>query len=101
MTEPLNPEDLTDEEVIDIFTCEDLVEVTLVQDALREAGIKFLMRPDPEWDKLGWIDGDPGERNIAVLEEDVDRAVEILHNLFPDETVIEDLPDEEADSAQS
>lgn len=87
--------DLTEESTVDIFTCSDEVESALVQEALTEAGIRFLLKADMAGDPLGMIDGDHGEGIIAVLEEDADRAIEIIQAALPDETMIEEYEDDE------
>ncbi len=87
--------DLTDEPTVDIFNLTDEVESAVVQGALNEAGIPFILRADLGDDPLGIIDGDRGVGIIAVLEEDADRAIEIIQSVLPDETIIEEYEDEE------
>lgn len=93
MTEGQDMMDQFDEPMVNIFTCSDIVEATVVKDALTEAGIPFVVNPSMEEDPLGMIDGEHGEGVIAVLEKDIDRAIEIIHAALPEETEIEDLDD--------
>ncbi len=95
MADKMENTDLTGEPTVDIFNCTDEVESALVQEALNEAGIRFILRADMGDDPLGIIDGDHGEGIIAVLEDDADRAMEVIQSVLPDETEIEEYEDED------
>ena len=97
MADELESMDLTDEPTVDIFTCSDEVESALVQEALTAAGIRFVLRPNMGDDPLGIIDGDHGEGIIAVIEEEADRAIEVIQSVLPDETEIEEFEEDEDD----
>ncbi|MBE7487074.1 DUF2007 domain-containing protein [bacterium] len=95
MIESRNPKDESDEPMVNIFTCSDIVESTVVQDALNEAGIPFVVNATLEEDPLGIIDGEHGEGLIAVLEKDIDRAIEVIHAALPEWTEIEEIDDDD------
>jgi len=82
--EAINRKDL--ERVLDVYHCQDQVEVLLVQDALKEAGVHFFLQffQDRVWD--GLLEQDKGVAVVQVLEEDAERALEIIEEeLFPED----------------
>jgi hypothetical protein len=88
--EAINRKDL--ERVLDVYHCQDQVEVLLVQDALKRAGVHFFMQffQDRVWD--GLLEQDKGVAVVQVLEEDVEQALEIIEEvLFPDEEEEEEV----------
>jgi hypothetical protein len=99
MTDEQNKAGLPSEPMVEIFSCTDVVESTVVQDALQEAGIPFMVNPSMDLDQLGILDGEHFEGVIAVLERDVDRAVQVIHEALPDETEVETVDEEEPGSA--
>lgn len=82
----------TYEKMVDIFHCQDHIEVCIIQDALEEAGIHFFIQmfQDRVWD--GLFEVDKGVAVVQVLEEDAERALEAIeNNLDGDELEIEEV----------
>jgi hypothetical protein len=87
--EIINPKDF--ERVIDVYHCQDHVEVLLIQDSLKQAGVHFFLQffQDRVWD--GLLEQDKGVAVVQVLEEDAERALDIIEEvLLPAEGEEED-----------
>lgn len=78
--EIVNPK--TYENVVDIFHCDDNIQVLLIQDAFDQAGIHYFMQmfQDRVWDRV--LAMDKGVAVVQVLEEDVERASEIIEQVL-------------------
>lgn len=72
----------TYEKVVDVFHCDDNIQVLLIQDALEQEGIHFFMQmfQDRVWDRV--LAMDKGIAVVQVLEEDVERASEIIEQVL-------------------
>ncbi len=76
----INPK--TYENVIDIYHCDDNIQVLLIQDAFDQAGIHYFMQmfQDRVWDRV--LAMDKGVAVVQVLEEDVERASSIIEQVL-------------------
>lgn len=72
----------TYEKVVDVFHCDDNIQVLLIQDALEQAGVHFFIQmfQDRVWDRV--LSMDKGVAVVQVLEEDVERAAEIIEEVL-------------------
>jgi thiol-disulfide isomerase/thioredoxin len=84
----LNPRNY--ERVIDLYHCDDLVEAYMIEAALKDAGVHFFLQmfQDRVWD--GLLEKDKGAAVVQVLEEDAERALEII-----EQTVMLDEDDDD------
>ncbi len=83
--------------LVDIFNPEDEIEAAIVQEALADEGIHFVFLSDQDRILLGIQDGRHDFGVIQVLEEDADRAIEVIQLALPGETEVETV--EEGDEA--
>lgn len=98
--------DKSEESTVDIFHPADEVEAALVAEALEEAGIfHFLIQPDQSKILVGIPEYSGGDFGVVrVLEEDAERAIEVIQAALPGETemeVVEDEEEEEGDEEES
>ena len=72
----------TYEDVVDLYHCDDNIQVLLIQDALDQAGIHYFMQmfQDRVWDRV--LAMDKGVAVVQVLEEDVERASKIIEEVL-------------------
>jgi hypothetical protein len=92
--------DKSEESMVDIFHPADEVEAALVSEALEEAGIHYLFQSDQDKILLGIADGEGEFGVVRVLEEDAERAIEVIQDALPGETEVEMVEDEEEDGEE-
>ncbi|MCG3199466.1 MAG: hypothetical protein GHCLOJNM_03983 [bacterium] len=81
--------------LVEVFNPEDEIEAAIVQEALSDAGIHFVFLSDQDRILLGIQDGRHDFGVIQVLEEDADRAIEVIQTVLPGETEVEFVEEEE------